>query len=542
MVRYGKIKKMKISLSYKNSLLLLIGILLLASFFRLYQLDILPPGLYPDEAMNANDALDTLESGDYKVFYSENNGREGLFVWLIAFSFKIFGPAPWSLRLVSAIFGILTVLGLYLLSSQLFNRKIALLSSFLLAVSFWHVNFSRIGFRAVLVPFLLCFSFYFLFRAFEKKIVWDYIWAGIFFGLGFYTYIAFRVAVLILGVVVLWQIIDYWLKKKRFQNKILEMFKKIYIKDHWWKIDVFFIAIIVILLPITFYFIQNPQDFIGRAGGVSVFGQEEPLKELALSVVKTLGSFNFYGDGNWRHNLAGSPLLAWPTGALFIIGLVLIIKDIFSKIWKKKIPDLVPLFLIVWFGSMLLPAVLTAEGLPHALRMIGVIPTAYIFAAIGFVWLYQKFSKYNKKLALIVLTLFLVAPTAINFHKYYFAWAKSPHTPGAFREDLVNLANHLNNLPEETKKYLIVNEGGVPVPHPDGLAMPAQTIIFIERTSNSDNAIIYLKPGEIEQITASGQPTNIILLKEDENILAQLLEKIPNGRIEKVNGFRQIIF
>lgn len=142
----------------------LLAILILAIFLRLWQIDSVPPGLYPDIAINGNDALDTLATGQFKVFYPENNGREGLFIWLIALSFKIFGPAVWSLRLVSAVFGIFTVWGLYLLTRRLFNKNIALLSSFFLAVSFWHINFSRLGFRAILVPFFLVWSFYFLFR------------------------------------------------------------------------------------------------------------------------------------------------------------------------------------------------------------------------------------------------------------------------------------------------------------------------------------------------------------------------------------------
>ena len=136
-------------------ILILLIILALASFFRLYELETIPPGLYPAEAIG-------------KIFYPENKGREGFFVNLIALSFSVFGISIWSLKIVSAIIGILTVLGLYLLTKELFNNTtIALLSSFFLATSFWHINFSRIGFRAILVPFILVFSFYFLFHGFR---------------------------------------------------------------------------------------------------------------------------------------------------------------------------------------------------------------------------------------------------------------------------------------------------------------------------------------------------------------------------------------
>ena len=155
----------------RKVLIFLLVIIAIAAFFRLWQLDLIPPGLYPDEAINGNEAI----SNPGKIFYPENNGREGLFINLIAGSFSIFGISVWSIRIISALIGILTVLGLYLLTKELFNqdengsRFIALLASFFLAVSFWHVNFSRIGFRAILVPLILVFTFYFLSEGFRSQ-------------------------------------------------------------------------------------------------------------------------------------------------------------------------------------------------------------------------------------------------------------------------------------------------------------------------------------------------------------------------------------
>src|SRR3989338_9660055 len=100
----------------RKELWILAVIIPLAVFFRFYQIDSFPPGLYPDEAMNGNNALSALEAGSFKVFYPENNGREGLFINLQAISVGLFGNNPWSLRIVSAIIGTLTVIGLYLLA------------------------------------------------------------------------------------------------------------------------------------------------------------------------------------------------------------------------------------------------------------------------------------------------------------------------------------------------------------------------------------------------------------------------------------------
>src|SRR3990167_7170271 len=122
----------------KKEYWLLIFIILIAAFLRLVNLPAAPPGLYPDEAMNGNNALEALATRDWQVFYPENNGREGLFINIQSFSIALFGNEPWALRLPSALFGILTVLGVYFLTRELFRESehrstIALLAAFLLA-------------------------------------------------------------------------------------------------------------------------------------------------------------------------------------------------------------------------------------------------------------------------------------------------------------------------------------------------------------------------------------------------------------------------
>lgn len=588
-------------LSRKQTIFLLLGVLILAVFFRIWQLDSIPPGLYPDEAINGNDALKTLENNQFKVFYPENNGREGLFIWLIAFSFKLFGPGAWSLRLTSAILGIFTVLGLYLLAKELLNRKIGLLAAFFLAVSFWHINFSRIGFRAILVPFLMTFSFYFLFKAFRKNNLVDFIWSGIFFSLGFYTYIAFRAAALLLALAIVLKMIEYWKNNRPFPLNPSWLWCHLYLKDGWWKVDILLLVIIIIALPIGIYFLNNPSDFFGRAGDVSALNAENPAKELTLSVLKTLAMFNFSGDWNWRHNYAGSPMLAWPIGILFVLGLILTFKELILRLfgpwqlpsgtlaeragmvpvsallrrWKSErsprvknprwrffaspedeLPEsaklnylrqteavlpkancLTEIFLLSWFFIMLLPAILTIEGIPHALRTIGVIPVVYIFAAFGLVWLLQQIAKLSPKISWLVLIVLLLQISGANFNKYFFDWSQNKHVAGAFRKDLVDLANYFDNLPDRIQKVVLVNEPGVPVPYPNGLPMPAQTIIFQSKISGLEIKYLVRSQGNKGQKAGLIPPALIVPLRYEEDIFEEFSKIWPNGKIKQINNF-----
>ena len=109
----------KLFYEHKNTVVLLL-IIAIAIFFRFWQFGSIPPGLYQDEAMNGANALSSLNSGEYKIFYTDNNGREGMIIWLDALAIKIFGNELWALRFFPALAGVLAVLGLYFLSKELY--------------------------------------------------------------------------------------------------------------------------------------------------------------------------------------------------------------------------------------------------------------------------------------------------------------------------------------------------------------------------------------------------------------------------------------
>lgn len=473
----------------RNQKVILILILLLAGFLRFYHLSSTPPGLYPDEAMNGNNALEALHTGDYKVYYPENNGREGLFINLQAGFLNYFKVnEPWVLRVPSAIFGTLTVLGVFFLAKELFSTEIGLLSSFLLTTSFWHIIFSRIGFRAIMAPLFLVWTVYFLLRAFRanskfpawpaRRHIPNSIFAGIFFGLGFYTYIAYRIMPLLLLL-----FIPFFFREKNFRRICL----------------LFTATTFLVALPIGFYYLNNPADFLGRTSQVSILSSPAPLKDLGMNILKTAGMFNIEGDENWRHNFAGRPELFWPVGVMFLIGLALAIKNIIKNLKNKykkyslklkKYPASQDskilhfyfsfLILLAWLLLAALPVVISNEGLPHALRAILMIPPVIILAAVGGIALYNFLPKNLSRVAMVIIIVIL---TAEPFSTYFIKWARNPNTQGAFAVDYVAIGREINKLPRETPKYVVVEAGGVNV---RGIPMPAQTVMFITDSFTPD--------------------------------------------------------
>ena len=182
---------------------LLLAILIAAFALRITNINTIPSSIYPDEAQNGVDGQLANATGHYKLFYETNNGREGLFINLQAMSIKYIGNTVFGLKIWSIIFGTLTVLGVYLLTTELFQDQIAgLVGAYLIAFAYWAINFSRIGFRAIMLPFILSFAFYFLWKGLRTKKLSDFIIAGFIYGLGLHTYIAFRASPLVLIVLI----------------------------------------------------------------------------------------------------------------------------------------------------------------------------------------------------------------------------------------------------------------------------------------------------------------------------------------------------
>jgi 4-amino-4-deoxy-L-arabinose transferase-like glycosyltransferase len=491
--------------SSRYELLVFALIIVTAIFFRFYHLQNTPPGLYPDEAMNGVNALVANDTGNYQIFYPENNGREGLFIGIQAISVKIFGNHPWALRGVSALIGVLTVIGLYMLTKELFDWHIAALASFAMAISFWHVSFSRIGFRAIMVPFVMVYAFHFLWRGIKNSHLSYFFWAGVFGGLGFYTYTSYRIAPLIAIVL----FIAYWeFLKKNYDHSKYEHARNQFLRGF----ALFMLVTFFVALPLGLYFLQHPDQFMEQSG-LSVFNQSNPLQSLSQSVVQTLGMFNFSGDWNNRHNIPGAPMLPWPIGIFFIIGFI---KELGHWL-ERKHGHFSPLhtFLFAWFFIMLLPGFLSTQA-PHAIRTMGVLPVVMIFTGRGIWWLFKAIGAWHDTVhpaeqyhirhlsdpaAIIALILLLAGLGGYEYNRYFNVWAQDPETANAFAQNYVDIANQINALPDATPKYVTVKGGGILV---DGLPVSAATVIFLTNTATPEmraaKHITYLLPERAQSI------------------------------------------
>jgi 4-amino-4-deoxy-L-arabinose transferase-like glycosyltransferase len=542
------IKKLQ---SNKIIFILILGtIILFGSFIRLWGLSENPPGLQYDEAYNGLDGLKAMETGDYQIFYNENNGREGLYINALAVSMKVFGVDNFSIRLVSALFGIFTLVGFYFLLKELkFSRLSILLGVLLLSTSFWHINFSHTVYRAIMVPFLLVWLFYFFFLGIRTLNNWYFVVSGLLLGVGFHTYISFRVAPLILVLMM-----PFFL-----------FYKTKFFKKYWRGALIFIVSAFLAAAPLLWYFYGHQDDLVGRSNAVSVFNAPNLSfpEALTKSVIAHINAFYFYGDPNQRHNHAGSPLIPPAWTVLFTIGFAFSLKEIIFHIFhykKKRVLD--PLFrtsLLAHgiFWVMLIPGILSIEGIPHSLRIIGTIPAVMIFIIIPFEYILRlrenlqksktlslkpwRWKMLNISLAGLVVIVSLAG--LMEAYTYHFIWSKEPKTLEAFEGKLYDFGKISKQIALKDKNILVIPED-VHIGY-KGMTSAFKTTEFSGYPEIRE--FRFKHPLEaVKDLTESEcSDSNYVFFDADKWLLDQFKEQCENFEAEKikpVNGYYEFWF
>jgi len=440
----------------RPDLVAIVLLLVVAAFFRFYRLNELPTGLWRDEAANGLEALRVLD-GHLDIFYGT---REPLFIYLVALSIGFLGRTPLAIRVVAALAGTITIPVTYLLVKEIFQRTeyqarvIAFLTSFWLATSYWHLNFSRLGFRGVLLPLLTSLSFYLLWRGWNRLpspqvLVW-FALSGCCFALAFYTYTPSRFLPLLL-LPFLVQVVKRTWSDVRAQDGVSKS-----TGPHTLPITafaVFAICFVFVFAPLGAHFVADPGSFLVRSG-VSVFGalDERPLASLlAENTLRQLGMFGFLADPNTRHNPAGRPAFELFTLACSLVGLAVCLRS-----WRGMPYS----FCLLWFLTMLLPAILTYPELPHSLRAIGTLPVAYVFPALGVeaAWssLKDRTSSRTARALLSILVSGCLLLTAMLTYRDYFApQVQEIEMIKAFDPRMVETATGMEDLAEPHSMWIV---------------------------------------------------------------------------------------
>ena len=386
----------------KKEYFLFILIFLLAGFLRLYQINSIPPGLHGDEAQSGIEALRILQGAPYTPYSSEVYGQTTFYFYLVAGLFKIFGPLPITIRLTSALLGIVTIPLFYLFIRYFLGKEVALFSTFFLSISRWHIHLSRLGLMSITTTLFQAGTFLFFLKGIKTKKMSDFLLAGIFLTLGLNSYMAFRFVPFILFALVIFS---------AFVNRG-------FLKKNLLGLLLFSTTAFILSLPLLTYAFTSWNIFMGRIQSIYVFNNH-PLGELPPIIFENLKGvilmFNFRGS-TWPHkNLPGAPMLDLISGIAFLIGLILAIRHVKKHIYFLLLINLFVMLSLSIFSEPIYPA----AGDP--IRSSGVIISVLLFAGVGAYWLWERLKRFH-----FAIFPFLLLALCLNFKAYFVDFAQHP--------------------------------------------------------------------------------------------------------------------
>ena len=189
---------------------------LAAVFLRMWNLEGAPSGLHGDETEMALEALRSIHEGGLGIWTGVTLGHPAGYAHWMALIFRIGGADVTTMRLASAIPGVLLVPVGYLLVRTLFPFRVALLTTALLAFSFWFVIQSRVAFGSITGVFMAILAMWLLLAAVQSGRNWVAVMAGIALGLGLYTFKTFLLYyTAIWGIALLAMVVERELRSNR---------------------------------------------------------------------------------------------------------------------------------------------------------------------------------------------------------------------------------------------------------------------------------------------------------------------------------------
>ncbi|MGH7801016.1 MAG: glycosyltransferase family 39 protein [Thermodesulfobacteriota bacterium] len=140
------------------SSMLLLFIILIGAFLRLYKLG--SNSLWFDEAISVWFANESL--GNILIKQTSGDVHPPLYYTLLSLWVSVFGNGEFEVRLLSVIFGILSIPLLYLIVKNLFGNLPALISALILATSPFHIYYSQEARMYSILTFCALLSIFFM--------------------------------------------------------------------------------------------------------------------------------------------------------------------------------------------------------------------------------------------------------------------------------------------------------------------------------------------------------------------------------------------
>lgn len=491
----------------------LAGLLLILAFgagFRLHALRTYPYGVWFDEAENTLVTKRILEEPAYRpVFVAGASKMPALAFYFFAPFVNRFPDRALGVRVATTTAGLLALVATWLLGRELFGKEAGLLAAAFLAVSRWHVDFSRFGMAIVFPTLIAPLVLFLLLRSQRRRSPRDAVLAGLALGLGMQLYFS---------VIVLPAIMMVWFLRRLFAPD----------RRRLTAAGLFLLTLAAAAFayaPLWQFARQNPEHFTERfratttlrvdsyAALARLFVKPSPERYHALeilreSLVRHAGMFHYKGDVNGRHNLPLAPMLEASTGVLFGIGFFLCL---------LTLRDPRALLLLLAFGAFLAAGVLSLDfEAPQAARTLGLLPFACLMAALPFAATCRDLPTplFAPRPALAAIAVGLVAWAGVDSWRVFFH--KQPFDLGSFADWSTQETKIADVIAAEGK------DAATFVP-PQALSSPTIRLLVGERFQGAP----FLSGRDLPLET--GGRRAIVFIGRDDPEAANLLERLYPG-------------
>ncbi|MEI7634448.1 MAG: glycosyltransferase family 39 protein [bacterium] len=385
---------------------MLLALVTTGAMLRMIFLSGIPPAIFRDEAEKACNAGSLLLTGRdlsgrlLPLFINVFGVTTSAIYQYAAIPFvSVFGLNEWGARLPAAMAGCATIIVNYYYMKRERGMATALWASLFLALSPWHIIFSRWAQQGIFLPLLLAGAML-SWRAFLGGSRHALPIAAVCFGMALYAY---EVARLFVPAMLLLMSILYWRELRARWRETLPS-----------------VAILLLMAaPVISLMLSNHHSAQARFSKISIFQQGNSPAGIMLEFSRNYlshlspGFLLIRGDAELRHS-AGVGMLTGAECAAAIAGIILLIK-------RRGRGDLL---LLGWLALYPVPASLTREGVPHALRAIVAIPVIADVAACGMAWCVSLFPDRIQTAACkigVLLQLAAFLPFAVSYFGSYAA-------------------------------------------------------------------------------------------------------------------------
>ncbi len=352
--------------------LLLIGVALVAVYFRADLINQVPSQMNSDHAEKLLDVYD-VEHGITRIFFPRNTGREAFQFYLIAETDRLLhtGISFLSMKIGAIAAGLLTLPFIYLIGLEIGNRWVGLWAMAFAGIAYWPNVIARLALRFTFYPFFAAPTLYFLIRGLRRRNQNDLLVAGLLLGLGLHSYTPIRilpvVVVAAVGLYMLHYLFQVRIKGYPSEEPGQEPFVKVgmqpgFLHVQQWAFNglavITLLAVVGFLPLLSFISTKVNRDLFFYRSLTRIGSAEQPLhgSPVNIFIQNTWNAMAMFGWDNgdvWTVSVPYHPALDTVSAALCYLGMGLL----FYRYWIKR--NWLDLFMLISIPMLMLPSILS---------------------------------------------------------------------------------------------------------------------------------------------------------------------------------------